>query len=746
MSTSSRLTSGLCLAGALLLLPACQKDDPNGTGSAPQVPMASAEAIAKHTAAAPWLREHLPADTIAYLRLPSPWGLLAAPSGRASDPVYANAAHIEAWGKIRSALVADPLLKELTGPTPALLDAMASPLEVAVVAQGKLASPAAHVLISVQLRVSDAAQAAELLAASMPEGMPAPVFDADGHAELQAGQAKLLLHFDRDARRLRLLTGMFANGPGFRTLLEEVDQPPRVHPMHAQEQRIDAFGQGLLLWLDMAAMRPLLQGGLSPEQAWLQPVLEQANGLVLGWGSAQGRGQMGLRVAFDSAPWGAYLRSGPQRFDALASGQPQMVSSGILPTGEQMLAAMTAIANLQAEPGQALTATELEAQIAKLMNLSLSEAMKPFAGPWLYVSDDAGSWQALRLADPAALQALVAAMVERGKARHRTHTHAGVELHHLAIHSVLPAADASTDPSGDADAAQAQLLQRLTERMPSNLYWYQQGDWLYLAQVPQPLLERLDRGAEVNVADWLQQTQASGRESALLSYSTQAEGIARLAYAVQLEIVQAAGDLSGAQLDLFSLPTAQQLGLPEHTSMGVEVGLSATELSLQANYELTPLEGLGSGSGMGAVAVVGILAAIAVPAYQDYTVRAKASQGLAAAAVLKLTIAEHYAATGELPEESELGLELPLTMDDPETLVVYDSGAVLVQFGSSAPTQLADQYVYLLPAVRADGGLSWVCGYAAETSGEDLLVSMNEGVSAASVEARYLPGSCRSER
>src|ERR1700716_3656331 len=49
------------------------------------------------------------------------------------------------------------------------------------------------------------------------------------------------------------------------------------------------------------------------------------------------------------------------------------------------------------------------------------------------------------------------------------------------------------------------------------------------------------------------------------------------------------------------------------------------------------------------VAIIGILAAIAIPAYQDYTIRAQVTEGLNLAAPVKTAIAEHYANNGTWP-------------------------------------------------------------------------------------------------
>ena len=56
------------------------------------------------------------------------------------------------------------------------------------------------------------------------------------------------------------------------------------------------------------------------------------------------------------------------------------------------------------------------------------------------------------------------------------------------------------------------------------------------------------------------------------------------------------------------------------------------------------------------VAIIGILAAIAIPAYQDYTIRSQASEGLAMASATKASIAEYYATKGTWPSDAELGV------------------------------------------------------------------------------------------
>ena len=60
------------------------------------------------------------------------------------------------------------------------------------------------------------------------------------------------------------------------------------------------------------------------------------------------------------------------------------------------------------------------------------------------------------------------------------------------------------------------------------------------------------------------------------------------------------------------------------------------------------------------VAIIGILAAIAIPAYQDYTIRAQVTEGLNLASSIKTAVAETYANNGVLPGNLALAGVVPL--------------------------------------------------------------------------------------
>jgi type IV pilus assembly protein PilA len=136
------------------------------------------------------------------------------------------------------------------------------------------------------------------------------------------------------------------------------------------------------------------------------------------------------------------------------------------------------------------------------------------------------------------------------------------------------------------------------------------------------------------------------------------------------------------------------------------------------------------------VAIIGILAAVALPAYQDYTRKAKMSEVILAASACRTTITEKYQTSVSLPIAGEWGCEASTT--NPPTAYVNEiatseNGAVRVEIRGIHPS-INTQHVYLEPRIDAttpmDSGdlgsavFMWACG------------------SDSDVVRRVLPGSC----
>ncbi len=148
------------------------------------------------------------------------------------------------------------------------------------------------------------------------------------------------------------------------------------------------------------------------------------------------------------------------------------------------------------------------------------------------------------------------------------------------------------------------------------------------------------------------------------------------------------------------------------------------------------------------IAIVGILAAIALPAYQDYTVRAKVSEAMVNLAEAKTTIAEFYSANNYFPEDSaEAGINTNPNTDIVAS-IVYSSDfgtSGLPSIGAYVKAEIipngtaGETYSFYLSGVTSAGNrIIWVCkkGTSAYTGG-------SIGAADNIMESKYLPANCR---
>jgi len=110
------------------------------------------------------------------------------------------------------------------------------------------------------------------------------------------------------------------------------------------------------------------------------------------------------------------------------------------------------------------------------------------------------------------------------------------------------------------------------------------------------------------------------------------------------------------------------------------------------------------------VAIIGILAAIAIPAYQDYTIRAQVSEGLNLAAGSKTAVTEFYQDTGGWPaDNSTAGVEAAANINGKYTTqVAISDDTITVTFGADANTNIAGATLTLSAADNV-GAVEWSC-------------------------------------
>jgi type IV pilus assembly protein PilA len=145
------------------------------------------------------------------------------------------------------------------------------------------------------------------------------------------------------------------------------------------------------------------------------------------------------------------------------------------------------------------------------------------------------------------------------------------------------------------------------------------------------------------------------------------------------------------------------------------------------------------------VAIIGILAAIAIPAYQDYTIRSQVTEGLNLAAPAKASVAEVYANRGAFPatnSEAGIGSSASIVGKYVTSVGIGGSGIITITYGNQANTKINGDTLILTPGTSLNGDVAWVCGNHATPSGISL--AGGGGTAAAgSLDQKYRPQVCR---
>ena len=130
------------------------------------------------------------------------------------------------------------------------------------------------------------------------------------------------------------------------------------------------------------------------------------------------------------------------------------------------------------------------------------------------------------------------------------------------------------------------------------------------------------------------------------------------------------------------------------------------------------------------VAIIAILAAIAIPAYQNYLIRTQVSEGAVLTGGAKVAVAEFFSNTGRLPaSNASAGIAKATSISGKyvKSVTVGTTGVITALFGNQANTAISGDSFILSPVTSA-GSINWTCTQSSTTG---------------KVNQKYLPSSCR---
>jgi len=147
------------------------------------------------------------------------------------------------------------------------------------------------------------------------------------------------------------------------------------------------------------------------------------------------------------------------------------------------------------------------------------------------------------------------------------------------------------------------------------------------------------------------------------------------------------------------------------------------------------------------IAIIGVLASIAIPQYQDYVIRVKIAEGLSLADAAKTAVASTFQANSMFPiagTNASYGLATSTSISGTyvaSVSVAPVNGKIIITYNGNVGGNVASGNVLTLsPLTSPEAGIAWACGYSSVTINGNTVGGPAAGTT---VLAKYLPRNCR---
>jgi len=690
----------------------------------PQVSLDS-ETLVQESA---WLNQKLPANTYAYVRIPNTWNFFSA-RGDSFQYAQGNEAHVQQLKQLQTALI-NYLDEELIGSSGKLLSDlvlkhMTSPLEVAAYAPE--GSPFPYGLASVYMNYPSATAINSLLdelAEMVPVVTITQPFTEEGKAIVDIGMVSVLLQYTAE-KQLTMFAGMGVNEQIATKQIEQFNGESS-EAFTSFEQQVDSSGKGSLVWVNTEILIPMVEAFMPEQAAELKKIgITDVTSLGFGMGTANGKGRLRAVInAPATSKLHTYLPQNPEHGELKTVGSPSMVALMSVPNKAQLTGIATAMMALAPESGS--TYSDFEELSMEYIGFDVLDWFDSYGNVVIF-KDDIGTFAAQHIRNPAAFKQLANTLFENGKKltantelmttmgskasaeywedlQLNTHEVKNQTIYHLTVPSFL----ASTLGDEITDAVPSALYS-LAAGGNVHLYWMIDGDHIVIAKLPQQLIERARSKKTDSVQNW-QNENGLTQTNSVLALSGVFQGGKQEIYHYYLSGLAGIADAIDAEFDIFAFPTASELALSSPGLASFQIDKTANSLAVELTYEKTPFDALlMADTGMAMIATTGILAAVAVPAYQDYTVRADITNIINESEVITDELTDYYNENGTFPDEGVLENYEPTIDNDKVNYIEVEADSGLVMITINKNYQADDDTIWLSPIFTDDGEVYYDC-------------------------------------